>query len=575
MDRAEAGLRAQTGEKPTGGYYTSSERITLQKFSLGRITTLPRSVFGGRVVNGGGGGGAAAGGGAGGGTGGGGGAIVVRPQTSLVDRAQTLQIQTNSESIGGLQQTLNSINEQLTQLTQGINGIAQQLQAESALEQNQLKQEQEAERRLAERQVRLGKESELERNIQAALARPIARLQQKVTSLFERIMGALTTLFFGWLTNQGIETLKALAEGDTEKLEEIKNNIIKNITYAVGAFAAVKIGFDLLLRTISRLSLRLLGLIGRIAASPFKLAADAVRRLLGLDKGKTPSPPGKPGKGPSPPPGPKGGPKGKGPGIFGAAWAAVESFMNFKNGEYVDAVMPIVATFGPGKFVKGLFAAGYAADQIAEIFGTNIFGKDPNKEKEAKQALEEESKSSTSSAQTQPTSKPQSSLMGDKKDDKKGSGVEATTGSIKSSDVKESPDSGVSVPPGTSGSSTSSVTPQTTKAPTSNALSLTGSNPSTPQMQGAETKDVSAKTESTTTPANITPAPTQPADVKAESLGPETKKPTTVIAQVPSAPPKQQAAPAPSAGTNTPSIRSSNPDNFYALYSQFNYNVVI
>jgi len=388
MDRAEAGLRAQSGEKPEGGYYTNSERITLQKFSLGRITTLPRSVFGGRVVNGGGGGGAAAGGGAGGGTGGGGGAIVVRPQTSLVDRAQTLQIQTNSESIGGLQQTLNSINEQLTQLTQGINGIAQQLQAESALEQNQLKQEQEAERRLAERQVRLGKESELERNIQAALARPIARLQQKVTSLFERIMGALTTLFFGWLTNQGIETLKALAEGDTEKLEEIKNNIIKNITYAVGAFAAVKIGFDLLLRTISRLSLRLLGLIGRIAASPFKLAADAVRRLLGLDKGKTPSPPGKPGKGPSPPPGPKGGPKGKGPGIFGAAWAAVESFMNFKNGEYVDAVMPIVATFGPGKFVKGLFAAGYAADQIAEVFGMNIFGKDPNKQKQAASVVE-------------------------------------------------------------------------------------------------------------------------------------------------------------------------------------------
>ena len=54
MDKAEAGLRAQTGEKPEGGYYTNSERITLQKFSLGRITTLPRSVFGGRTVAGGG-----------------------------------------------------------------------------------------------------------------------------------------------------------------------------------------------------------------------------------------------------------------------------------------------------------------------------------------------------------------------------------------------------------------------------------------------------------------------------------------------------------------------------------------
>jgi hypothetical protein len=282
MDRAEAGLRAQTGEKPTGGYYTSSERITLQKFSLGRITTLPRSVFGGRTVAGGGGDGAAAGGGGGGGAVAAGSAIVVRPQTSLVDRAQTLQIQTNAQSIGGLQQSLDVIRVQVTELNQGIQNTARQLQAESALEQNQLKQEQEAERRLAERKVRLGKESELEKNIQAALMRPIAKLQQTVTSLFDRIMGALTTLFFGWLTNQGIETLKALAEGDTKKLEEIKNNVIKNVLFAIGAFAAVNLGFGLLMRTITGLTLKLGSFVARIALAPFRLAGAAIGRLLGF-----------------------------------------------------------------------------------------------------------------------------------------------------------------------------------------------------------------------------------------------------------------------------------------------------
>jgi len=283
MDRAEAGLRAQTGEKPSGGYYTSSERITLQKFSLGRITTLPRSVFGGRTVAGGGGGGAAAGGGGGsGGAVAAGSAIVVRPQTSLVDRAQTLQIQTNAQSIGGLQQSLDVIRVQVTELNQGIQNTARQLQAESALEQNQLKQEQEAERRLAERKVRLGKESELEKNIQAALMRPIAKLQQTVTSLFDRIMGALTTLFFGWLTNQGIETLKALAEGDTEKLEEIKNTVIKNVLFAIGAFAAVNIGFGLLMRTITGLTLKLGSFVARIALAPFRLAGAAIGKLLGF-----------------------------------------------------------------------------------------------------------------------------------------------------------------------------------------------------------------------------------------------------------------------------------------------------
>lgn len=283
MDRSEAGLRAQTGEKPGGGYYTSTERITLQKFSLGRITTLPRSVFGSRVVGGGGGAGVG-GGGAGGGTTTGT-AIVVRPQVSLVDRAQDLRIQTTQQTVGGLQQSLDVIRVQVTELNQGVQNTAQLLQQESALEQNQLKQEQEAERRLAERKVRLGKESALERGIQAALARPILKLQQTVTGLFDRIMGSLTTLFFGWLTNQGIETLKAFADGNSKKLEEIKNTVIKNVLYAIGGFAAINIGFGLLMRTITGLTLKLTGLVARIALAPFKLAGSAIGGLLGLGKG--------------------------------------------------------------------------------------------------------------------------------------------------------------------------------------------------------------------------------------------------------------------------------------------------
>ena len=284
MDRAEASVRAQTGEKPGGGYYTGTERITLQKFSLGRITTLPKSVFGSRVVGGGAGGTGGAGGG-GGGAVASGSAIVVRPQTSLVDRTQTLQIQTNSQSIGGLQKSLDVIRVQVTELNQGIQNTAKQLQGESVLEQNQLKQEQEAERRLTERKVRLGKESALERGIQAALTRPIAKIQKAMTSLFDRIMGSLTTLFFGWLTNQGIETLKAFAAGDTKKLEEIKNTVIKNVLFAIGGFAAVNIGFGLLLRTIGGLTLKLASLATRIALAPFRMAGAAIGGLLGLGKG--------------------------------------------------------------------------------------------------------------------------------------------------------------------------------------------------------------------------------------------------------------------------------------------------
>ena len=239
-------------------------------------TTLSRS-----VIAGGGGRGMVPTGGGGSGSGGGtgrGGAIVVRPQTNLVDRAQDLRIQQSEQSVSTLIQSLRVIQVQVTDLGNNIKLLAAQLNKESVLEQNQLKQEQENERRLTERKIRIGKESELEKGITAALAKPIVTIQKKVQSLFDRIMGALTTLFFGWLTNQGIETLKALASGDKEKLEEIKNTVIKNVLFAVGAFAAVNVGFGLLMRTITGLTFRLMRLTARVALAPFQ----AIARALGF-----------------------------------------------------------------------------------------------------------------------------------------------------------------------------------------------------------------------------------------------------------------------------------------------------
>lgn len=240
------------------------------------------------VISGGGGGRGTTptggGGSGGGGDTGRGGAIVVRPQTSLVDRTQNLQIQTTQQSVGTLQQSLNVVNVYVRDLGKNLNTLRSQLLLEGQVEQQNLKNEQESERKLRERRVRLGRESQIEQNIAATIARPILTLQKKVAGLFERITGALTTLFFGWLTNQGIETLKAFAEGDSKKLEEIKNNVIKNVLFAVGAFTAVNIGFGLLMRTVTGLTLRLAGFAAKLALAPFRLAISAVGRLLGIGR---------------------------------------------------------------------------------------------------------------------------------------------------------------------------------------------------------------------------------------------------------------------------------------------------
>jgi hypothetical protein len=230
---------------------------------------------------------------------------------------------------------------------------------------------------------------------------------------------------------------------------------------------------------------------------------------------------------------------------------------------------------GKGVIFKGLRAAAgtiFTIDEVLEAFGGNLTDK---KKKELEEAKKAKQQPGTSPAETQPAAQPQTPLMGEKKDDKGQKGAEASTEPTQ--EIKLPP-SGAAVPPGMEGTSqttqTLTVTPQTPMTPDSRSLSL-GSPAPTAGMQGTKpTGEVPAQTASTATPADVKPAPTQPADVKAGSLGPESKPPTTVVATVPSPPPMARPSGGAGASTNVPKIRSSNPDNFYALYSQFNYNVV-
>lgn len=486
-------------------------------------------------------------------------------------------LESNTETLTTISSSLASISSEIQTVRSGIDSIATRFASESRLEQASARAEEEYQKRLAERQIRSAGETQLENKIQAALTEPVQRIQKTVSSVFGRVMDALGILFLGWLTNQGIDAIKAAAEGNIEKLKEIGKSVVKTFGFLVGslgAFSLLKAGIFGVIRIIGSLAAR----VGKFVISglfvrPFQLLINAMKnRWAGLGGG-APRGPGAAPPGPKPS-GPKGGKFGF-LNLIGKTITGLSGTMNFLNNENVDAALAAL-TFLPGKgwIFKGIRAGAgiaFTLDEVSEAFGGNLTGE---KKKQLQDQQKQAEGDKATPAETKPVSQPQSSLMGDKKDDKK-EGVEANPASGK---IPEA--SGVSVPPGMEGSAstpTPSAQPTTTKTPDSSSLSLGGSSfgVDTTGLKGPENALSTAKTESTTTPANITPAPTQPADVKAESLGPETKKPTTVIAQVPSAPPKQQAAPAPSAGTNTPSIRSSNPDNFYALYSQFNYNVVI
>ncbi len=158
---------------------------------------------------------------------------------------------------------LNSVSEQLSALTQQVNSLNVAMQnvygnvnQSAALERRQDIQEQDQQRRLAEQQLREGKESIIERKIQNALVYPVQKVAAKASFTLSRLMQFFTTLLGGWLLQQGIETIKALGDGNRQKLEEIKNSVIKNLGIIGGVYAGIRFGLTSVFNILTRVAAR-------------------------------------------------------------------------------------------------------------------------------------------------------------------------------------------------------------------------------------------------------------------------------------------------------------------------------
>jgi hypothetical protein len=597
---------------------------------------------------------------------GGGGALAIQPQASLVNVERNLEIQTTqnvqqTQEISALKSAVDALRTETTTLNKGLVSISNLIQQDSAVEKQQEAEKAESERKLAETNVRLGKESQLEQRITNSLVTPVQALQQKVGNIFARIGEALTTLFAGWLTNQGIEALKAASEGNKEKLEEIKNNVLKTIGFGVAAIGAIKIGFDLVIKTITGITGKIGSILLKLATAPLKVlrsslqAAPLVGGLFG--GGKKPSSGG------------GGKPKGGG-GVLGAAGKFVtllSGWMNFQNQEYVDTTLAAMslASRAPGAIgaIGKIAGIAFTSDEIAEAFGKNIFG-DPKKDKIVdeiakpfKEEKQKETEKPASAAKVAPAATPKTPVMGDKKDDKSETdpknmtpGPVSGSANIQPTSDSDISDSGASAA-GTSSPSTTSTTSGSSSASMAQTPMISPSSAATtaPPAAEAQTPMISPSSAATTAPpaaeaqtpmmspspnsppgalvpgqrpdkslnseqfkaatqareeakvkgltgkeydvyvanaamnakpsdANISsPAQVQPLPKPTQNVG-ELTEPAPNVVMMPSGQSNNQQSSisqAPTNGTDTPLISSSNPDNFYVLYSQLNYNVVI
>ena len=219
------------------------------------------------------------------------GANLLSPITPNETEIKNLEVsQKNQESLVQIQTGIFAVQQDINRLNTGLLNIATLLQQDAVNEESILRSQQERERRLSEEQVRVGRESDIERKIDNAIVAPVQRVAPKVQNLFGNVLQSLAWLFGGWLTNQVIKYIEEEGNGNNDRLNEIKYNILKNLGIAGGVLLAVKIGIGTLKRTVFGITKQLGSLIGKTITAPF----NAVKNLLPIGK--------KPGGSPAPKP---------------------------------------------------------------------------------------------------------------------------------------------------------------------------------------------------------------------------------------------------------------------------------
>jgi hypothetical protein len=450
--------------------------------------------------------------------------IRIERQRAEVDSQNIAAAQGNQLALVELNSNIESLRNEITKLGTGLAGISVLLQQDSLSEENRIRAQQERDRRLAEQEIRIGKENESEQKIQNSILEPVEKLTPKVSNIFSSIGTALSALFLGWIAKETIDLLDINQKEGVDKVNDIKGNVLKNVGILVGGLVAIKAGFGLIMKTI--------GTIGSFLTKLF--ITKPLSAALNLMPGRKP----------------------KGGGAVGGGITkgitVISGLMNFFNNENVDGLLAVASLLGPFKFVRMAAGAGFIADEIAEAFGSNIFENNKVAD-DIVNAAKNLTKETTNKA---------ASLLGMNNADK------VPNKESSSANMTSSP-SVVPVTPMMNTDTNNLTTQASDSAQNTQSPEVTSSATMIPTAVVSPPKPESS---SPIMPAQVMAPPKQQQNVG--SL--PDPKPSVILMSTINQNRNQESLPVTSGAlSDVPLINPANPDNFYVLYSQLNYNVVM
>lgn len=192
------------------------------------------------------------------------------------DPVTTKLLNQNSLQLGLVATQITNLNTQVASLNTTLQAISTGLATSQAVERQKEEAEQARESRLAQEQLRQGQESLIEKKIEAAATAPAQKLATKASFTLGNLGQFFLSLVGGWLTSQAIDAINANAEGNKDKLQEIKINVLKGLGVITGVFVASRLALRALSGGFGRLA------IGLTAAAAIGLFTTPGKQFLAL-----------------------------------------------------------------------------------------------------------------------------------------------------------------------------------------------------------------------------------------------------------------------------------------------------
>jgi hypothetical protein len=191
----------------------------------------------------------------------------------------TAALRQNQLALLNVNNSLARIAQQVSILSASLQGIGNQIRETSIIDNLKEQQKARQERALAERQIREGKESQIETKIQAALLTPVRKIGAKARGTLFNLGRFFNLLLGGFLVNRIIKTAGELSEKGQFSLQNLGSRIIKDLAVVGGIYIGINGGFTGILSTLLKLS----GLFAKLAVK--NIIMRPLNILLGAVKG--------------------------------------------------------------------------------------------------------------------------------------------------------------------------------------------------------------------------------------------------------------------------------------------------